>query len=141
MKKFLKISALSAVLVCANGDFLMAQTVEMRIGSKSYSIELNGNDAAQDFARRLTMELQFEDYAGTERIAYLNPKLNVGEAPTHMTPRTGDIAYYVPWGNLAVFVRGFRPSESLVPLGSMSTEAWQALQSSGDEAVRFSLQR
>ena len=82
----------------------MAQTVEMHIGAKSFFIELNGNDAARDFASRLPMELQFEDFAGTERIAYLNPKLNVGEAPTHMTPQTGDVAYYIPWGNLAVFV-------------------------------------
>ena len=59
----------------------MAQTVEMHIGAKSFFIELNGNDAARDFASRLPMELQFEDFAGTERIAYLNPKLNVGEAP------------------------------------------------------------
>ncbi len=119
----------------------MAQTVEMHIGAKSFFIELNGNDAARDFASRLPMELQFEDFAGTERIAYLNPKLNVGEAPTHMTPQTGDVAYYIPWGNLAVFVRNFRASESLVPLGRMSEEAWRALQSSGDESVRFRLRQ
>ena len=71
----------------------------------------------------------------------IRARLNVGEAPTHMTPQTGDVAYYIPWGNLAVFVRNFRASESLVPLGRMSEEAWRALQSSGDESVRFRLRQ
>lgn len=115
----------------------MAQSVEMQIEGKTYRMELNGNDAARSFAARLPVRLQFEDYARTERIAYLNPKLDVGDAPTHMTPQTGDLAYYIPWGNLAVFVRDFRPSESLVPLGRLEDEALRALAASGDRTVEF----
>lgn len=81
------------------------------------------------------MTLEFEDYGSVERIAYLNPKLDVGSAPTRTTPEAGDITYYVPWGNLAVFVRGFRPSESLVPLGRMSAEAMRALRDCGSAKV------
>ncbi len=126
-----------AALLLTSGAPLMAQSIEMHIGEKTFPIELNGNDAAKNFAQRLPLRLQFEDYAGTERIAYLNPKLDVGEAPTHTTPKTGDITYYIPWGNLAVFVRSFRPSESLVPLGSLSEEARRALEQSGDQTVEF----
>ena len=76
----------------------MAQTVEMRIGNAVHQVTLNDNDAARSFAARLPLTLQFDDYAGTERIAYLNPKLKVGGAPTHTTPKTCDLTYYIPWG-------------------------------------------
>ena len=115
----------------------MAQTVEMRIGNAVHQVVLNDNDAARSFAARLPLTLQFDDYAGTERIAYLNPKLKVGGAPTHTTPKTCDLTYYIPWGNLAVFVRDFRFSESLVPLGRLSEEGCRALAASGGEPVEF----
>ena len=36
-------------------------------------------------------------------------------------PSAGDIAFYAPWGNLAVFYRGFRYSPGLVLLGRIDT--------------------
>ena len=119
------------------GEPVMAQSIEMRIGEKTFPIELNGNDAARSFASRLPVKLQFEDFGRTERIAYLNPKLEVGDAPTRTNPVTGDITYYIPWGNIAVFVRDFRPSESLVPLGRLTEEARRAIAESGDKVVEF----
>ena len=38
-------------------------------------------------------------------------------APEGVTPETGDIAYFAPWGNLAIFYRDFRYSPGLVRLG------------------------
>lgn len=32
----------------------------------------------------------------------------------------GDVAYYAPWGNLALFHKGFRHSAGLVRLGRIS---------------------
>jgi hypothetical protein len=36
-------------------------------------------------------------------------------------PSAGDIAFYAPWGNLAVFYRGFRYSPGLVSLGRIDS--------------------
>ncbi|MBM6703608.1 hypothetical protein H6A60_03785 [Sutterella massiliensis] len=113
----------------------MAQDIEMAIGGKVYTITLEENDAAKALAARLPIKLQFEDFGAVERIAYLNPKLDVGNAPTRTTPKTGDLTYYMPWGNLAAFTGNFRSSESLVPLGRMSTEAIRALRDSGSADV------
>ena len=54
-------------------------------------------------------------------------------------PPKGDIAYYIPWGNLAVFVRDFRPSDNLVPLGKLSSKSLEAIQESGSKDVEISL--
>lgn len=94
---------------------------------------LNGNDAAKDFAAKLPLKLKFEDFGSTERISYLPKSLNLGSAPRSCDPQKGDITYYIPWGNLAVFVRDFRPSDNLVPL------ALKAIQESGSKDVEISL--
>lgn len=131
----LVLTHLAACAALALGGVAMAQDIEMAIGGKVYTITLEENDAAKALAARLPIKLQFEDFGAVERIAYLNPKLDVGNAPTRTTPKTGDLTYYMPWGNLAAFTGNFRSCESLVPLGRMSTEAIRALRDSGSADV------
>ncbi len=44
----------------------------------------------------LPLTLPFEDYAETEKIAYLPGKLTTQTAPEGIDPQVGDIAYYAP---------------------------------------------
>jgi hypothetical protein len=60
-----------------------------------------------------------EDYAGTEKISYLPRRLSTEGAPAGSDPSVGDITYYAPWGNLAIFYRDFRYASGLVILGSI----------------------
>ena len=83
------------------------------------------------------MTFTFEYFGSTERIAYLKSPLKLGNAPTSTDPVTGDFAYYIPWGNICVFVKDFRHSPDLVPMGKMSMEAVNALKASGDNTVTF----
>lgn len=85
----------------------------------------------------MPLQLKFEDYGSVERVAYLPKELNLGNSPRSSDPKKGDIAYYAPWGNLAVFVRDFRFSENLIPLGKLTDEALEAIQKSGSSAVEF----
>lgn len=124
---------LSAGLFAAGA--VMAKTIEIVAGETAYPIELLENDAAKALVERLPMRMKFEDFGATERIAYLDGKLEVGASPTSTTPQTGDLAYYMPWGNLAVFVKPFRRSEGLVPLGRLSDAALEAVKRSGDELL------
>ena len=80
---------------------------------------LDDHACARDFAAMLPLKLAFEDYAATEKIAYLPRALVTGEAPATCTPVAGDIAYYIPWGNLAVFYADGQPSQGLVRLGRL----------------------
>lgn len=135
--KLLIAAAISAGLLLSGN--VMAQNIEIKIGDKTFACEINDNDAAKDFAAQLPLKLKFEDFGSTERISYLPKALNLGSAPRSCDPQKGDITYYVPWGNLAVFVRDFRPSENLVPLGKLSPEALKAIQESGSKDVEINI--
>jgi hypothetical protein len=97
---------------------------------------LDDTAAARDFAALLPLSLTLENYVVIERIANLPRKLNVAGAPAGATPRTGDIAYYAPWGNLAIFVGDDAYARGLVRLGKVDT-GLPALQRSGPLKVRI----
>jgi hypothetical protein len=80
---------------------------------------LSSTLAAREFYARLPMRLTLDDYARTEKIAYLAEPLSDKDAPAGFAPRAGDIAYYAPWGNLAIFYRNFGYSTGLVKLGRL----------------------
>ena len=67
------------------------------------------------------MSLTLEDYAATEKISDLPRKLSTEDSSAGSTPSIGDIAYYSPWGNLAIFYRNFRYSSGLIKLGKIDT--------------------
>ncbi len=129
---------LAAVALILAGS-ASAQIVQMKVGEKTFRFELNGNDAAVAFTDQMPLSLKFEDYASIERIAYLPNELNLGNSPRAHDPKKGDISYYAPWGNLAVFIQDFRFSENLVPLGKLPPEALEAIQNCGSSPVEFRL--
>jgi hypothetical protein len=59
----------------------------------------------------LPLTLMLTDHASTEKIADLPRKLSTKGAPPGIAASVGDISYYAPWGNLALFHRrrGKRP--------------------------------
>ncbi len=97
--------------------------MQLRIswGPEVLLVELDPNRSAEDLASMLPLTLSLEDYAGTEKIAYLPRRLDTRDAPDGYTPHAGDLAYYAPWGNLALFYRDFRHSPGLVRIGRLSS--------------------
>jgi hypothetical protein len=69
----------------------------------------------------LPLTLSLDDYAATEKVSDLPRKLSIAGAPPGMTPVTGDLTYYAPWGNLAFFYKDFRYSTGLVKLGRIDS--------------------
>ncbi|MHA4816101.1 cyclophilin-like fold protein [Streptomyces aculeolatus] len=80
---------------------------------------LNDSTAARDLATLLPLTVDLEDFHGTERIGYPARKLDTTGAPDASHPKAGDLAYYTPRGNLALFYRDGDRSPSLVILGSL----------------------
>jgi hypothetical protein len=78
---------------------------------------LEDTAVARDFAALLPLELSLDDYASTEKIADLPRKLSLAGAPAGTDAHAGDISYYAPWGNLALFYRGSGHAKGLVRLG------------------------
>ncbi|CAB3883781.1 MULTISPECIES: cyclophilin-like fold protein [Achromobacter] len=94
------------------------------------SATLEDNAAARDFLAQLPLTLDLQDYAATEKIAQLPTKLSTAGASAGMTPSIGDITYYAPWGNLAIFYKGFGHSAGLVKLGRIHGDI-QVLRAAG----------
>lgn len=82
--------------------------------------------------------MALEDYAGTEKITYLPRKLSTAGAPEGVVPVAGDLAYYAPWGNLAMFYRDFRYSPGLIRLGRI-TSPLDALRFKGNLQARIAI--
>ena len=86
-------------------------------------VRLNDNPAAEALYEMLPLELSFEDFNSTEKIAYLTEEIPSDGSPDQCDPDVGSLCYYIPWGNLCFFYRDFRPSSSLIPLGQVESGA------------------
>ena len=86
-------------------------------------VRLNDNPAADALYEMLPLELTFEDFNGTEKIAYLPEELPTDGSPDSCDPDVGSLCYYIPWGNLCFFYQDFRSSSSLIPLGEVESGA------------------
>lgn len=78
---------------------------------------LEDSAASRDFAALLPLDLTLSDYHATEKVADLPKRLSTAGAPEGVDPEVGDIAYFAPWRNLALFYRDFGYSRGLVRLG------------------------
>lgn len=113
-----------------------AMKIRIHVDDQVVDATLYDNPAARDFAALLPLSLTLEDYAVIERIADLPGKLSTAQAPAGMTPQAGDITYYAPWGNLAIFVKGRSYASGLLPLGRVDA-GLPALQRRGPLQVRI----
>ena len=113
-----------------------AKTIKIRIDVKGTRLTatLDDNEASKDFGSMLPLTLTLEDYNRTEKIANLPERLSTKGAPEGIDPAVGDIAYYAPWGNLAIFYKDFGYSRGLVKLGRIDAEA-DVFQRSGELQV------
>ena len=90
-------------------------------GNEEVFVNLEDNQASQDFLEMLPLTLTFEDFNSTEKIATLPNELSTEGQPSGYTPEIGDFAYYAPWGNISVFYKDFRYSNSLYKLGTIES--------------------
>jgi hypothetical protein len=97
--------------------------IRMDVDGTRITATLDDNATSKDFASLLPLTLRLDDYNGTEKISELPKKLSTRGAPAGVDPAAGDIAYYAPWGNLAIFYKGFGYSRGLVKLGAIESSA------------------
>lgn len=109
-----------------------AQDMKIRIsfGGKAVTATLTDGEAARDFVSLLPLTLVLEDHAGTEKISSLPRRLSTTGAPAGGDPSVGDVAYYAPWGNLAIYYKDFGYSSGLVTLGRLDGDV-EALDAPG----------
>ena len=93
--------------------------IRITINGTELTASLNDSQTTRDFLALLPLTLTMEDYAGTEKVSDLPARLSNKGAPEGSDPSVGDIAYYAPWGNLAIYYRDFGYSNGLVILGKI----------------------
>ena len=131
MKQILLAAALT-LLPLTNNACCQEKRDDSRVAEAEFKIRIVIGDAVLtatmyespttlDFLSMLPLTTKLEDFAGTEKISYLPRKLSISDAPSGSDPSAGDIAYYSPWGNLAIFYRDFGYSDGLVILGRLDS--------------------
>ena len=95
--------------------------VRLTINGETLTAVLDDHAAARDFYAMLPLSLPLEDFNGTEKISDLPRRLSRSGAPDGFTPAAGDLAWYAPWGNLAIFYRDFSWSRGLIRLGRITS--------------------
>jgi hypothetical protein len=101
--------------------------IRVNIEGTAITAALLDTATARDFASLLPLTLMLKDYAAAEKISDLPRRLSTEGAPSSSTPSVGDISYYSPWGNLALFYGDSGYASGLVKLGKLA---------SGVEALR-----
>jgi len=112
--------------------------IQITIDGRKVTATLTSNRATHDFIDLLPLDLEFEDYAQIEKISYLPRKLNVEGVPDGYNPSIGDITYYAPWGNLAIFYKDHGYAKGLVELGSIE-DGIEVIKSDGPFEGRIEL--
>ena len=95
------------------------------------------NAATRDFVSLLPLDLTLRDHASTEKVSDLPSRLATRGTPDGVDPEIGDIAYYAPWGNLAIYYRDFGYSKGLVKLGRIDSGIEKLARRGGKFIVRF----
>lgn len=104
--------------------------IRIQLENRSLTATLEEGEAVRDFLSLLPLTLTLTDYNSTEKVADLPKRLSTRGAPAGIDPQVGDLAYYAPWGNLAIFYRDFGYSRGLLRLGRLDSGV-EALGGSG----------
>ena len=113
--------------------------VKITIKDKTATAFLYDNPTSRDFIAQFPLTLKLEDYASTEKICELNQKLTSEDAPKGFDPSVGDITYYEPWGNIALFYKDFGYANGLISLGKI-TSGLEYFKSKGTILATFELE-
>ncbi|MBT81373.1 MAG: hypothetical protein CL587_20315 [Alteromonadaceae bacterium] len=95
--------------------------IKLIFGKSELDATLENTAVARQFCELLPLTLSLEDFATTEKIAYLTEKLDTSSTSPGYAAMKGDIAYYAPWGNLALFYKNGSFAKGLVKLGKIDS--------------------
>ncbi len=95
--------------------------LKLTVGAHVLTAALEDNASSRDFV-----------------ISDLPKRLSTQGAPEGSVPRIGDVAYYAPWGNLAIFHKDFKYSSGLIKIAHLAGDI-AALTTDGPVTVRIEL--
>jgi hypothetical protein len=111
--------------------------IRLVIGAQVLDATLDDNAASRDLIAQLPLILTLRDHAETEKVSDLPAALSTAGAPAGADPEVGDIAYYAPWGNLAIYYRDFGYSKGLIKLGRVEGDIARLAAHQGSFTMRI----
>ncbi|NKJ94676.1 MFS transporter [Rhizobium leguminosarum bv. viciae] len=109
--------------------------IRMTFNGLVLTATLYDNPSARDLASMLPLDLEIEDFGGNEKIVHLPRKLTEDASGPFTNERPGDLCYFKPWGNLALFYADYR-WDGLIRLGRFDN-GFDALLVRGKYPVRI----
>ena len=103
-----KIVTFLTALLCTTFSFGVTMKIEIQLANSNEKItaSLANNQTARDFYAQLPLTMKLEDYAQSEKIGMDIPnRLATVGSPKGYEGKQGDVTYYAPWGNLAIFYK------------------------------------
>jgi hypothetical protein len=97
----------------------VAMRLRCAFADQEFTATLEDNPSARDLFSMVPLDLTIEDYSTNEKITYLPRKLSEEGSGVFADEQPGDLCYYAPWGNLALFHAGYRWSRGLIRLGRL----------------------
>ncbi|MFW9912348.1 MAG: cyclophilin-like fold protein [Candidatus Thorarchaeota archaeon] len=92
--------------------------ISIRTNGNAMVFELNNSQAAKKLYEQLPLTIAIEDYSNNEKIFYPPEKLDTTDMPL-ANAQSGTLAYYAPWGNVAIFYDSFGSASGLYELGNV----------------------
>jgi len=108
--------SLFAPVVHAEGA---AMRVRLTFADQDFTATLEDNPSTRDLMSMLPLDLTIGDYSTNEKIAHLPRKLTEEGSGRFENEAAGDLCYFAPWGNLAMFYGPYRWSRGLIRLGRL----------------------
>ncbi len=139
IKKLIFFTALFTHSIAFAQDTAMKITIELP-NQQKITATLVDNQTARDFYAQLPLTMALEDYANSEKIGTDIPKrLNIADSPKGYEGKKGDLTYYAPWGNLAIFYKNSNVcyANGLVYFGKVDGNGIEKLQNLNGEKVRI----
>lgn len=127
---------LPAIGRCADEENLSMNRIRVVFSNCEVIVSMFDNPTSQDFLSLLPMQVSFKDFAGEEKIAHLPRRLEAAPSPGP-SEAGGDFTYYRPWGNLAVFYKGFGSDSQLTALGRIESGKERLAGMAGDVTARI----
>jgi hypothetical protein len=115
-----------------------AMRLKFTFAAQDFTATLEDNSSARDLVTMLPLDLKISDYSSNEKIAYLPRKLTEDGSGHFGNEAVGDLCYYAPWGNLAMFYGPYHWSRGLIRLGRLDQGA-KPLSVRGDHPLRVEI--
>ncbi|MGG1325066.1 cyclophilin-like fold protein [Priestia megaterium] len=120
------------------GESMLDTRIKLTFNNKEVFVKMYDNPTSNDFLAQLPLSITFEDYIGKEKISILQKRLSADDVQTGDLSRKGDFAYYAPWGNIAIFYKGFEDATNdLIILGQIESGKENFENVDGDFTVKI----